>query len=133
MKEDAVYDHLDEPFNPPSISARFTEDDFSDEWQEARDQFEKLLSEFGENDEYGDKDFNLGETLTLSRGIGVELTSERMLNHDLIPKTQKFLESLPKEYEVDFALMTEEGIFHVFVNRNVVRHSCPRSILKYLL
>jgi hypothetical protein len=130
MTEDAVYDHLDEPFNPPAINESFTEDDFSAEWHGVRNRFEDLLAKFGENDAYGNKDFNLGETLTLSRGIGVELTSQKMLNRELIPETQRFLETLPHEYEIDFAVMSEEGIHHVFVNRSVVQHGCPRSIFK---
>jgi len=132
LEEDEAYDLLEKPFNPPIITSQFTEDRFSVEWWGVRSRLKELLDQFGDHHAYGEADYNLGETLALSRGIGVEVTSSKMHSPRLIPQVQKFLASLPEKYEIDFAILTEDGISHVFVSANLVRYWCPVAVQKAL-
>ncbi len=133
LTEDQAYDHLGNPHNPPSIASDFSERDFEEEWLTARDGLDDILRRFGENDAYGTKDYNLGDTVMLSRGIGLEVTSEKMLTLDFVPELQRYLVSLPHDYEIDLALMTDDGQYHVFVGRDEVRAWCPEIILNKLV
>lgn len=132
LTEDEAYDHLDKPHNPPLIGTDFSERDFAEEWHSVRDGLDRIFQRFGENDTYGTKDYNLGDTLTLSRGIGLEVTSENLLTMKLLPEVQSYLGSLPHDYEIDFAIMTEDGVFHVFVGREEVKAWCPEPVLSKL-
>jgi hypothetical protein len=132
LSEDEAYEVLDEAYNPPVFTETYTEQEFSEEWHGTRRKLDAMLSQFGKNDAYGEGDYNLGETLALSRGIGLEITSSSLLNKRLIPKVQELLVTLDKEYEIDFAIFTDEGVSHVFVTRDRVRYWCPKIIKRSL-
>lgn len=130
--EDEAYAHLEKAHNPPITGANFSEQDFAEEWHSVRDGLDRILQRFGENDAYGTKDYNLGDTVSLSRGVGLEVTSEKMLSMKLVPEVQNYLALLPHDYEIDLAIMTEDGVFHVFLGRNEIKAWCPKPILDRL-
>ncbi|RYD23615.1 MAG: hypothetical protein EOP88_03440 [Verrucomicrobiaceae bacterium] len=132
LSKDEVYEVLDKPHNPPIFTEDYTQDDFSREWWAVRDALEDVLNRFGKNNPYGDEDYTLGESMCDSRGIGLEVTSHELLNSRLISETQILLNLFSPDYEVDFAIETEEGYSHLFVSKQGVRHSCPDFVAEML-
>lgn len=130
INEEQLYRKLNTPFNPPVIGSEADEEAFANEWHGVRRRLKTILDQFGENSLYGNADYVLGETLTLSRGIGFELTSDRLYCPELIHKLQELLKSLPESYEFDLVTYSENGAGHVFVQPQEVQSCCREEDLK---
>lgn len=130
ISEEQLYGRLNTPFNPPAIGSEEDEEAFANEWHDVRRRLKTVLDQFGENSLYGEADYVLGETLTLSRGIGFELTSDRMFTPELIHKLQELLKGLPESYEFDLVTYSEDGAGHVFVNAHEIQACCREEDLK---
>lgn len=132
LSQEDVYQYLDHPHDPPVFDVQYDRHAFSEEWHAVRTQLKSLLDKHGEFDAYGTKDYNIGETTALSRGIGVEVNSEKLLNKKLIADVKNFLLAIDKKYEIDFSFFTIEGLFHLFVSRDSIKTNCPASLLDRL-
>src|SRR5580698_961503 len=93
-------ERLNQPYNPPALGPELDKEQFEGEWLEVRNGLQKVLDGFGEFSDYGDADYCMGTQMTLSRGIGFEITSSGMLKKNLIPAIQAFLKSIPANYEI---------------------------------
>jgi len=132
ISEEQVYERLDEPFNPPKFGDPDDESEFEKEWWDAVEMIGLILRKYGMESDYGDADFCLPEQISTSRGIGIELTSKRMLRHDLIEEIVKCVESRISLFEIDLVLVTEEMHYHIFVSKHEVLFWCPDSIAQRL-
>ncbi len=115
---------LDNSFNPPVITDEFTEAMFFKEWHRTRDALVEKLETLGVFDAYGQGDFYVGDSADLSRGIGVSITSDKMLNDLLIPAVLRILDSLAEDYEV-LIEVESDGLHYVAVARDQIRACCP--------
>ena len=124
--------HAAKPYNPPALSESFSEEDFFREWHTVQRGLSNVLKRFGHDDAYGQGDYYLGDSATLSRGIGVCITSRKPLVQSLIPLTQAYLQTLDHPYEIDFTVSTKDGDFEVFVSKNEVLAWCPDDVQRML-
>lgn len=131
--ENETYTYLNQAFNPPTLSEELTEECFFTEWHGVRNHLKAVLDQFGQDDAYGQGDFCLGDSASLSRGIGVCLTSSRLLMSDLIPVVTELLRSLSIDYEVNFTIETQDGACQLFVSRDTVKAWIPDDLLSRLL
>lgn len=115
---------LDNSFNPPALTEDFTEAMFFKEWHRTRDALVEELATLGVFDAYGQGDFYAGDNADLSRGIGVSITSDKMLNDQLIPAVFRILDSLAEDYEV-LIEVESDGLHYVAVARDRIRACCP--------
>ena len=122
---------LDNSFNPPVITEFFTEAIFFKEWHRTRDALVEELGTLGDFDSYEQGDFYAGDSADFSRGIGVSITSEKMLNVLLIPAVLRILESLEEDYEV-LIEVESDGLHYVAVARDRIRACCPDEIASAL-
>lgn len=132
ITEKEAYARLSKPFNPPIIQGEFTEKAFYAEWHSTRHKLEVMLRSFGSPDAYGQGDYYVGDNASLSRGIGVCITSAKPLVPTLITKTQNLLQTFEYDYEVNYTISTRDGDFAVFVNRGNVLGWCPDLVQKQL-
>ena len=116
LTRDELYKYLDEPFNPPTGENQ-GRIEFEREWWNVRNHLDRVLSNYGEMSAYSDADYNLGEQITDSRGLGVEVTSTKMLNRQLVSSIQSFLRELTQDWEVDLAYYDGNDIMHLFIGR----------------
>ena len=113
--EDEWSDFVNTPFNPPDDS--ISDDEFRDEFYETEEALRKVLLRFGEEDDYGEKDFGLDNGFGRTRGSGVELSSRRGLERpEVLAAIRDFLTSLPETYDVALNGMNYD--FYLYVNRN---------------
>lgn len=132
ITEKEAYEHVAKPYNPPALSESFSEEDFFLEWHTVQRGLANVLKRFGRDDAYGQGDYYIGDSATLSRGIGVCITSKKPLVQSLIPLTQAYLQTLDHPYEIDFTVSTRDGDFEVFVSQNEVLAWCPDDVQKKL-
>jgi hypothetical protein len=127
VSRENIYKHLNTPFNPPVFSDSFEKENFRQEWHETRDSLKVVLDQFGEWNAYGEGDYFLDTILTLSRGIGVEITNVNMLTRELLVAVQTFLAKLEHAYEADFAFHIEGAFYDMFVSRGGIVTDYPNS------
>ncbi len=132
ITEKEAYAHVAKPYNPPALSESFSEEDFFREWHTVQRGLANVLRRFGRDDAYGQGDYYIGDSATLSRGIGVCITSKKPLVQSLIPLTQAYLKTLDHPYEIDFTVSTKDGDFEVFVSKDDVLVWCPDDVQRKL-
>ena len=114
LGEDEWKELVNKPFNPPDPDV--SDDDFQDEFFATEEALRKVLLNYGEEDDYGEKDFGLGSGVGRTRGIGVELGESKGLEKPAVVKAvREFLGSLPTEYDVCFQGMNYD--FYLYVSR----------------
>lgn len=134
ITQDEAYNHLDQPFNPPTISDQLTEENFEKEWWQIRDGLKHTLDKLGRWNAYGEGDYYLGEQMTISRGIGIEITSDKMLNQKLVPAMQTFLSKVPEAYEIYFWTSEDSGeIWNFFITQDEIRTDAPDNFISRLI
>ena len=104
---------------------------FFKEWHSTRDALVEELETLGVFDAYGQGDFYAGDSADLSRGIGVSITSEEMLDDLLIPAVLRILDSLAEDYEVLIEIESD-GLHYVAVARDRIRACCPDELASAL-
>ncbi len=118
-----VYSHLAASFNPPSCAPddEAACDLFYEEWHAIRHGLLTVLNGFGENDDYGQKEFCLGDTAMLSRGIGVVFTHPSIFRPEVVEAVVSYLKDLEIDYEVNIVLQ-EDGVgdHDLFVSRDQI-------------
>lgn len=113
--EDEWSEFVDTPFNPPESSV--SDEEFREEFYGTEAALRRVLLEFGEDDDYGQKDFGLDNGCGRTRGIGVELGSQRGLElPQVLTAIRDFLTTLPEIYDV--ALIGTNYDFYLYVNRD---------------
>ncbi len=132
ISEQEAYAHLAQPYNPPALTKDFLEEDFYHEWHTVQKGLAKILNQFWENDAYGQGDYYIADSATLSRGINVCITSAKPLGDKIILLTQSYLMSLKFECEVDYTISTKDGDFEIFVSKDKVQAWCPLHIREKL-
>lgn len=132
MPRPSVYEHLNHPFNPPQLTADFSEDDFDEEWEVIRARLKAILGEFGEEDAFGLKDYALSDSTNLSRGIGVTVTSEKLINPELMVRLAMWLRTLDSDYEIYFFLDIPKVEGDFFVNKDTAKGYCQPEVLERL-
>ncbi|MBI5252608.1 MAG: hypothetical protein HY912_24190 [Desulfomonile tiedjei] len=90
------------------------------------------MDRFGESNAFGDADYCMSDSATLSRGIDVEITSNNLLTPELIPAVMSFLKELPDSYEIEFDVETEDSINEIFVSAERVKGCCSEDVLELL-
>lgn len=128
-----LYSKLDTPYNPPGCAK---EDEsackaFYGEWHDVRNGMQAVLERFGEHDDYGQKDFHLGDTAMLSRGIGVTFTNQTLLEPKVLEAVAAYLAALPEDYEVNITFQRDgEDDHDLFMSRNTVLAELPDDLLR---
>lgn len=131
ITREQVYSRLRTPYNPPACSAEDEAacDVFYGEWHDIRDGLLTVLERFGEQDHYGQKDFCLGDSAMLSRGIGVTFTNQRMLKPQVLEAVAAFLAALPEDYEVGITLQRDgEDDHDLFISSDTVLAELPDEL-----
>lgn len=127
ITEEQAYDRLDKPFNPPWLRTPL----FFSEWHRVRDRLKDELDRFGTWDAYEEGDYYLGDNAGYSRGIGVALTSEKVLQPTLIPALTRFLKSQRRDYEICLTV-SQDRDYLIFVGKDQVDAWCPEETLRLL-
>ncbi|MBB5032955.1 hypothetical protein [Prosthecobacter vanneervenii] len=131
-----LYTKLDTPYNPPACKAEDESacEEFFEEWHDVRNGLQTVLERFGEHDDFDDKDFNLGDTAMLSRGIGVTFTRETMFKSQVLEAVAAYMAVLPKDYEVHITLQRDGEEDHdLFVSRDTVMAELPEDLMRNLM
>ncbi len=104
---------LKQAYNPPTITCEADKRVFHDEYWGCHAKVKMALTLLGVHDAFGDGDFCMNEEWQLSRGISIELTSEKMMRPEFVPAIQHALKQLPEKYSVfvDQGLLDLENIF----------------------
>lgn len=133
ITRDQVYRKLDKPFNPPDAESESEQNAFFSEWYSVRSNFLHVLEQFGDNDEYDQKDFNLGDSSMLSRGIGVVFTNVKMFQPVVIEAVVLFLCSLKEAYEVNVMLEDNIGQHALFISKSEILSNLPEELHKKVI
>jgi len=90
------------PYNPPSFSNTFTEDDFDDEWwlvwESLKEQLSKIARPYRDHKKLGD--FALSESRGDSRWIYLTFYTPKLWRDSFCEIVTEFLCSLPNDYAV---------------------------------
>ncbi len=118
LTEDEWSEFVSTPFNPPDSS--ISDDEFRKEFYETEEALRNVLLKFGEEDDYGEKDFGLDNGFGRTRGIGVELSSKRGLERpEVLSAIRDFLAALPETYDVALNGMNYDFYLYVYRDRTV--------------
>jgi len=109
LDSEAFYQHLERPHNPPPDTVTDTE--FEVEFYAVSDELSSILSEFGENDPFGNGDYNFDPGFVRSRGMGFESSRDDFISHDLILRLVEHLQFRRPEWEFAIYLPNGGGIF----------------------
>ena len=132
MTEDELYDYLNRPFNPPDFTPKFTEEDFDEEWDDVCEQLEQIVGRFGESDDFGEKDYTMSEFNSNSRGIGVTVTSGKLLAPELLTRVQDWLVTLKNDYDIHFNFQNPRPAGNLFVSKKEIKGRCSGEIVNKL-
>lgn len=129
LSQDAYYERLNRPHNPPD--ANVSEEAFEAEYHLLYDQLEKILNQFGENNAYGEGDFNLEPALADSRGLGLEISNDEFISEALLKDLQELLLKEAPAWEI--YLGSGQYDFGIFISvENIWLHRTSREILAQL-
>lgn len=134
VSESKIEEILETPFNPPSFTSSFTEEDFGKEYWDVHHLLKSELLKLGTTDDWEDfeQDFTMNENLMESRGISVELNSKKMFSRKTVDSILRFLEALEQDYSVavDHDLLDCEDFWFIF-RRGQILVSCEdKKILR---
>ncbi|HAL70997.1 MAG TPA: hypothetical protein DCP71_04405 [Verrucomicrobiales bacterium] len=133
ITSDAAYDRLNKPFNPPVINSPEDEAAFISEWDGVRERLMQTLDALGEWNAYGEGDYYIGDQVMQSRGIGIELTSDMMLDKKLIPLIQSSLHGCTSSYEVYCSFLHDHHLWNFFITEDRTMTDCTPEILEHFL
>lgn len=121
---------LRKPYNPPKVNDEKDEEKFRKVYWRDHARVKSALDLLGKYDSYGDADFCMNEDWQLSRGISVQLTSEKMIRPELVSAVQYILKQLPEEYSVyiDHGLLDLDDFF-LLIESDQVFVRCDNSAL----
>jgi len=121
---------LKKAYNPPQIRNDIEKKKFHDEYWRCHAQVKKALEILGKHDDFGDGDFAMNGDWYLSRGISIEITSEKLICPELAPLIQHCLEKLPEKYSVyvDHAL-SDLALFFMFIESDKIQVVCNDSMI----
>ena len=107
-------------FNPSDGWRKASDNAFHEEYFTNRNALLEELGHFGEHDDSGEKDFNIGLEYSHERCIYMSITSEKMLSLKVLQKIQEVICKWKEEYEVHVEHeQPEEGtISHYFIQRD---------------
>jgi hypothetical protein len=123
MSKEDIYSYLNTPFNPPVVNTPEAEEAFSDEWWDVREALMQVFRKYGEEDDFGDKDYLVSESLSDSRGIGVTITSPALLKNDMISDVLGVLLETLEAYSIYFCTETAP-LFNFFIERDRIMIEC---------
>ena len=121
-KED-FYVHLKTPYNPPVINTSEADEAFSNEWWIVRGALMKVLEEYGEEDDFGDKDFAVSDSHSNSRGIGVTITSPALFKNSMVSGVLGVLFEASEAYSIYFCTHIVP-LFNFFIERDRIMIEC---------
>lgn len=133
ITSDDAYDRLNKPFNPPVINSPEDHATFISEWDGVRERLIKTLDALGEWNAYGEGDYYIGDQIMESRGIGIELTSDVMLDKKLIPLIQSALYGCTSPYEVNCSFFHDHHLWNFFITEDQIMTDCSPELLKRFL
>lgn len=119
LASDDYYEHLGRPHNPPPDSVSDAE--FETEFYTVSDAVSAILSEFGENDPFGDGDYNFDPGWTRSRGIGFEISHIDFLSDELVARLRDLLLLHHPEWELYIACPSRG----LFISHETIRYWFP--------
>lgn len=112
---------FDEPFNTPTFTESFTEDDFEQEYLGIYNKMRERLSILGTICDFDESGIHFGP-LSSSRAISITLDSEEVFRPEFLYALQALLISSNEEYAVciDGEYAPGEGTFYIFVTKDRV-------------
>lgn len=98
LSEAEYYDRLDQPHSPPEGDD--SKMAFEAEYYRIYEEVESILARHGENDAYGEGDYNLEPHVTDSRGLGLEVTNPTIVTSRLIDELSDSLRRIDTRWEI---------------------------------
>lgn len=128
LSEDDYYERLDRPHNPPDPTMPTAA--FDEEYYKIFDRVAAIMSEHGENNSYGDGDYNLEPHISQSRGLGFEITNASIVTEHLLRRLQALLVQHAPDWEL--FLSSSECDFGIFVGPTTIRLHRHNDLLPQL-
>ena len=126
ISEPQLDEILDSAFNPPQITADFSESDFYGEWKGVQDKLKSTLMDLGYRSWSDDgEDYTMADDWNLSRSHDVEIHHESMWSDlRVLSAIQRVLIDLKYDYQVivhhDIFLRREIPMCHFVVQKDVL-------------
>jgi hypothetical protein len=110
LAEEDYFQRLNSPHNPPSREV--LGEAFDSEYYRLYDLVKSVMKDYGENDAYGEGDYNLEPHIADSRGLGFEISNESIISERLLLSLQGVLVHHAPEWEIFLgSALYEFGIF----------------------
>lgn len=117
------------PYNPPD--ACVSDENFEQEYFGLYDLVEAVMARYGVNDAYGQADYCLEPYISRSRGLGLEITNQAMITHELLGELQAVIASHAPNWEV--YLKSDNFNYGIFIGASDIRlQRDSNSLLKQL-
>ena len=117
LSKDDYYEHLDKPHNPPDEAIPTAT--FDEEYYRLFDRVSSIMCEHGDNNAYGEGDYNLESGIARSRGLGLEITNASIVTEHLLRRLQTVVCQHAPDWEI--YLGSAQYDFGIFIGPTIVR------------